>query len=495
MKVLKIIARFKGPAWLACGLLVLAVGLGAQQESDIAVAETNFSGVVGSGARAIGMGGAFIAIADDATAASWNPGGLGQLEKPEFTLVGRHQNYQNMLPASGDGLSLFGALNIDTTSYGFDFISFTYPFRIGKLKIVPQVSYQRAISFNLESTQNDVQFVNQGMNPQLQEQVIFRGTFIESQVFKGGLDTVSFSVGARLFKRFNIGVSANLWLNGYEGELQRHFTGELYLQGAEDPLRTEEDSSFELFAADIKGVNVNIGVLVDVTDKLKIGAVYKSTFKADMEYSWQQERGAFFGGEDGGTERRERDGKSTLEWPETWGLGFSYRPIDALTISIDFTKTSWSKSILRNFQLPPRPGEGEGQPGEGGGQPGTGGQGIRIRDVYFPTLIPVNSNVTGGFEQFDTRQVRVGIEYVFIGKNVLVPLRLGFFTDSQYYSDSSGEEITFLGVTGGLGLKWGKFSMDLAVLLETGSYLRDNLDFAVTRFSEIRSYLSLSYSF
>ena len=29
---------------------------------------------VGSGARALGMGGAFIAVADDATSASWNPG-------------------------------------------------------------------------------------------------------------------------------------------------------------------------------------------------------------------------------------------------------------------------------------------------------------------------------------------------------------------------------------------------------------------------------------
>ena len=37
---------------------------------------------VGSGARAIGQGGAFIAVADDATAASWNPGALIQLERP-----------------------------------------------------------------------------------------------------------------------------------------------------------------------------------------------------------------------------------------------------------------------------------------------------------------------------------------------------------------------------------------------------------------------------
>ena len=43
---------------------------------------------VGSGARALGMGGAFIAVADDATAASWNPGGLIQLGFPEFSYVG-----------------------------------------------------------------------------------------------------------------------------------------------------------------------------------------------------------------------------------------------------------------------------------------------------------------------------------------------------------------------------------------------------------------------
>lgn len=38
------------------------------------VSDTNFSGVVGPGARAFGMGGAFIAVADDAAAASWYPG-------------------------------------------------------------------------------------------------------------------------------------------------------------------------------------------------------------------------------------------------------------------------------------------------------------------------------------------------------------------------------------------------------------------------------------
>ena len=42
----------------------------------------------GSGARALGKGGAFIAVADDATAASWNPDALMQLDKPEVSIVG-----------------------------------------------------------------------------------------------------------------------------------------------------------------------------------------------------------------------------------------------------------------------------------------------------------------------------------------------------------------------------------------------------------------------
>jgi hypothetical protein len=41
----------------------------------------------GVGARALAMGGAFVAVADDATAAYWNPAGLAQLGSREFTLM------------------------------------------------------------------------------------------------------------------------------------------------------------------------------------------------------------------------------------------------------------------------------------------------------------------------------------------------------------------------------------------------------------------------
>jgi len=54
-------------------------------------AEAHAQGVslsrAGSGARAAGMGDAFVAVSDDGTAASWNPAGLAQLRQPEFSFV------------------------------------------------------------------------------------------------------------------------------------------------------------------------------------------------------------------------------------------------------------------------------------------------------------------------------------------------------------------------------------------------------------------------
>ena len=50
-------------------------------------------GGLGVGARAMGLGGAFVAVADDASAVYWNPAGLAQLDRPE--LDGMYGSYFN----------------------------------------------------------------------------------------------------------------------------------------------------------------------------------------------------------------------------------------------------------------------------------------------------------------------------------------------------------------------------------------------------------------
>ena len=71
----------------AAALVVLASSPAAAQSQAVPAARQGFATLVGAGARANGMGGAFTAIADDATAASWNPAGLAQLRQPEISVV------------------------------------------------------------------------------------------------------------------------------------------------------------------------------------------------------------------------------------------------------------------------------------------------------------------------------------------------------------------------------------------------------------------------
>lgn len=438
------------------------------------VSKTNFSGVVGSGARAFGMGGAFIAIADDATAASWNPGGLGQLENPEFSFVIQNHSYDSVFPAKSIQDDFFlGPQDFSGNSFSFDFASVTFPFRIGEFKIVPQISYQRNINFSSTSKLNDVIYRTTYIEKVTRKTVDFQGTFTYSDSFKGGFDMLSFCLGTKLFRGVNIGFSLNAWMNGFSGTQNYSVKGaKTYtlpiVKSFDVDIEYQTEKSF-----DINGINFNTGILLEILENLKFGAVYKSGFKADIEYDnlarGDALQGAFI---DVPGREIKYSGKTTLQWPETWGAGISFAPIDTMTFSADYTRTNWSDAIITNFY--------NAETDE------------RQIDVYFPTMKNVTSEDKS--KQLDTEQLRFGIEYVYISDEVLIPFRLGMFTDSQYYKDASGDKITFIGLTGGLGVKWGPVAVDFAIMYESGSYLEMSASYAATDFSEIKLFLSTIFS-
>ena len=74
----------------AAALLLLAAGLGAPAPARA----TRYAGEflrIGVGARALGMGSAFMGLSDDGTAAYWNPAGLATLEHREITAMHAEQ--------------------------------------------------------------------------------------------------------------------------------------------------------------------------------------------------------------------------------------------------------------------------------------------------------------------------------------------------------------------------------------------------------------------
>jgi len=65
------------------------------------------------GARSMGFGGAFIGLADDATAAFANPAGLVQLVRAEVSLEGRRWSYDTPFTEGGRASGLPTGVGID----------------------------------------------------------------------------------------------------------------------------------------------------------------------------------------------------------------------------------------------------------------------------------------------------------------------------------------------------------------------------------------------
>ena len=112
-------ASRQGPK-LLCGLIPLFFLI-------LAVSPVSFAGVdamphlrLGAGARSIGMGGAFTAIADDATATVWNPAGLGSAADLSINLstqqldLDRSHNFIALTKALGSA----GSIGLAVTNAG-----------------------------------------------------------------------------------------------------------------------------------------------------------------------------------------------------------------------------------------------------------------------------------------------------------------------------------------------------------------------------------------
>ena len=105
----------------------------------------------GSGARALGLAGAFTAVADDATAASWNPAGLTQLERPEVSGVLRFSHERDKHHSRD---ASFSAGDDDFSRFTLNYLSLVYPFYSPSIKrnVVISLNLQEAYDFTQSFT-------------------------------------------------------------------------------------------------------------------------------------------------------------------------------------------------------------------------------------------------------------------------------------------------------------------------------------------------------
>src|SRR5215212_11961055 len=83
---------------VVCSLIALPIAAQNTDIESLSGLQFNFGN---PGARSLGMGGAFLGLADDASAAEANPAGLTILRKPEVSIELRNYEEQQIFSTSG----------------------------------------------------------------------------------------------------------------------------------------------------------------------------------------------------------------------------------------------------------------------------------------------------------------------------------------------------------------------------------------------------------
>jgi long-subunit fatty acid transport protein len=414
-----------------------------QDELDL---QASLNVVQGSGARALGMGGAFLARADDATAASWNPAGLSYLRLPEASFVWLNNSISTRTRATTGDVP---QTRDDRSGRGPDFVAFAYPYDAGHISGSAQISYQRVISFSSDRTISDPD----------------QTRTVESS---GGFDVIAFGTGLKLSRTLRAGLTVNHWFNGYEQEVVR----------GDREVPTVQKADF-----DLSGWNYHFGLMWSPWDSLNLGGVVKSGLMTDVTLA-RSRRDTFpepvAPNTQNPTANAYRREDLRLRLPGAFGVGASWRPRSNLTVSLDFTKTNWSEGrIFRFFTL---------QRTELGQYPGPVPSVPKdfFNTLPYPTLNDEN--------QQDTKQVRVGVEYVILRERFKWPIRAGYFSDEQFFRAENGSAPNFNGYTLGAGVIVGPLLFDVAYVYETGKYTSLDLDTPTsTSLKSHRVYASLIY--
>jgi long-subunit fatty acid transport protein len=407
-------------------LFLSALPLNAQ-DLEISISPTP----IGAGARAAGMADAFVAIADDATAASWNPAGLVQLEAPELSIVGGWNSVVDYF----DAASFHPEVDCmhDVHNLDLNYLSFVYPlpFVVLDRNVTVSLNYQQKYDFTRKFTAQRNQHLPFGGGTSVWS-LYERLDFEQS----GGLSTVSPALAFELTHRLSVGASLNLWRttpfsdNSWTQHTRDKVTSYLLGNTILATKGTREDYE------DFRGENLTLGLLWDVNDRWKVGVRYDTAFTGEVDY---ERRGRTY--RSNVTPRFQNLNlreKRHVRFPDSLALGVAYRANDRLTLSLDVTRTDWNDFFVRD------------------------GRGVRNSLVD-------GSNVDDRDESTDmdpTYTVRLGAEYVFVPRqpaeklNTLWTLRGGVFYDEEPATgkrganeEGDGNADPFYGVALGFGVQ------------------------------------------
>lgn len=391
---------------------------------------------VGSGARAMGQDNAFIAVADDATAASWNPGGLSQLERPELSLaveaIARRETIGSDLYAN---LETRNTLSLGDLNYASAVLPVFW-----RKNMVLSLNYLKLYRFDKRTS-----------FPFVSDDGLVR---IDSQVSSdrdGCFSVLAPAFGIDVTPRLALGVTLNLWSHALTGSsryaqqsvLSDVRTFDVGFDG--DPTNDASTRVTHAVKHDFEvedGRSLVFGGMVRISKSWTLGAVLKPPFTLELDHTYREVKSIE---KIKGDWEPEAPGDTTeesgarLHVPWIVGAGAAWRPSDPLTLSADVTWSQWSEHFYAENGMETNP--------------------VSSRDISREELD-------------DTYTARVGAEYLVIRDRYIVPLRCGLGYDPSPAVDGVDDYYT---VSVGTGLQFGRFMFDIAYELKWGSSVNGDI--------------------
>ena len=377
----------------------------------------------------MGFGGAFVALADDATAAFANPAGLTQLIRPEFSIEGRHWSHTTPytvggrvegLP-SGNGLDSTAGLRTANSGHdtaGLSFLSYAYP--VGKWSFAVYRHEYADLEFS-----GATQGLYGGGTDCCQSRLWDNQWTSDINILSYGVST-----GYRIHDRFDIGLGIVYYDASLDANVEEYFwdedTPEAFI--APNSYLPEQLVLSEDLFVDDQDWTINAGFLLRLTESWSMGGVYREGFEVDMGGRVIVGQAVDFGVPPGEV-IAELFGVG-VEFPDIFGIGFAYRrPDGRLTVSFQ-----WD----------------------------------RVRYSNIPDSLGLDDQTID-----DANELHLGAEYVFLDSTPIVALRFGTWYEPDHQmrpiiDDPWLEALTVNGddefhYTAGFGLALERSQFDLAV--------------------------------
>jgi long-subunit fatty acid transport protein len=282
---------------------------------------------LGSGARALGQS-AFIAVADDATAASWNPAGLINLERPEASFVGAWKSVE-------EDYSIANPLESSSpeswSDWEINFMSYAQPLLFDNTDVVMSVNYHQVYDFGAEFNSYETQMLRFGG----------KRVIDTKKKSEGVLSAYTLACGLSVPDRpeITVGVGINWYaqslLSNYAWQIKSIKTETTYEESKEVSIVTLTDT-FDNFRAH----NFTLGLLWDVYEKqenlLTLGLVYHTPFTSKVDWELVKH-------ETDAPTYRSGNIDMDIDFPSSLGGGVNYRFSDSLSAAFDVEWKKWSK--------------------------------------------------------------------------------------------------------------------------------------------------------